>query len=76
MNPLIDIDSDIERKGQIMSEQNDIECHKIKTGKRKTSLSRKCDKSRKEGQLTEPTANELMFSAWQKIYENRHSRLF
>ncbi len=76
MNPLIDIDSDIERKGQIMSEQNDIKCHKIKTGKRKTSLSRKSDKSRKEGQLTEPTANELMFSAWQKIYENRHSRLF
>jgi len=76
MNPLIDIDFDIERKGQIMSEQNDIKCHKIRTEKRKTSLSRKSDKSRKEGQLTEPTANELMFRAWQKIYENRHSRLF
>jgi hypothetical protein len=76
MNPLIDIDSDIERKGQIMSEQNDIKCHKIKPGKRKTSLPRKSDTSGKERQHTEPTANELMFRAWQKIYENRHSRLF
>jgi hypothetical protein len=58
-----------------MSEQKDMNCHKMKTEKKKTSLTRKTDKSCKERQGTEPTANELMFSAWQKIYENRHDRL-
>ena len=57
-----------------MPEQKDMECHKIKTEKKKIS-TRKTGESCKEGQGTEPTANELMFSAWQKIYENRHNRL-
>ena len=59
-----------------MSERKDMKRHKIKTEKGGASLTRKTGKSRKEGQHTEPTADELMFIAWQKIYENRHKRLF
>ncbi len=29
----------------------------------------------KSNNAQEPTANELMLKAWQKIYENRHNRL-
>jgi hypothetical protein len=54
----------------------DISCHKRKTDRKKTSLTRKPSDFRKEGEYTEPTANELMFKAWEKIYENRRKRLF
>ncbi|MGE0085904.1 MAG: hypothetical protein AB7S75_15965 [Desulfococcaceae bacterium] len=58
-----------------MPEQKDVKCHKTKTKNGKISPPQRIDKSAKEGQQTEPTANELMFRAWQKIYENRHKRL-
>ena len=59
-----------------MSEQKNIKYHKIKIEKGKKPLSRKTEICRKEEQQTEPTANELMFIAWQKIYKNRYKRLF
>jgi len=58
-----------------MPEEKDMKIRNIKTEKKKRSSRRKTDGSRKGEQHTEPTANELMFIAWQKIYENRHNRL-
>jgi len=58
-----------------MSEKKDIRHHNMNAEKGKTSLTRRTGKSRKERKHTEPTGNELMFTAWQKIYENRHNRL-
>ena len=44
------------------------------TTKSKLSKARPSDR-RKRSERPEPTANELMFEAWKKLYETRRERL-